>query len=114
MKESIVKGDAPGRCFICSLLGKIGKTDPDADQSGPFERHHIFGGANRSKSEEYGITVYLCAYHHRTGPTAVHVNSNTMDNLHKIGQKAFEQKYGHGRFVQEFGKNYLNPEEWTW
>ena len=38
-------------CWLC------GKTDYGLNR---LERHHIFGGANRKKSERYGLIVYLC------------------------------------------------------
>ena len=38
------------RCFLCGRN----------DTGDPLERHHIFGGANRKKSEKYGLVVYLC------------------------------------------------------
>ena len=47
------------RCFLC---GKNGAADP-------LERHHIFGGPNRGKSEKYGLVVLLCGEEcHRNGP----------------------------------------------
>ena len=43
-------------CFLC---GRNGADDP-------LDKHHIFGGAYRKKSERYGLTVYLC--HDRCQP----------------------------------------------
>ena len=46
------------RCFLCGRN----------DTGDPLERHHIFGGANRKKSEKYGLVVYLCGNRcHRNG-----------------------------------------------
>lgn len=36
-----------GRCWLCGRWGWL-------------EEHHIFGGANRKKSEKYGLKVGLC------------------------------------------------------
>ena len=84
-----------GTCFLC---GKHNRT----------EEHHIFGGANRSLSEEYGLKVHLCMECHRTGKNAVHNNKNTMDYLHRIGQEAFEHRIGsREEFIKIFGRNYL-------
>ena len=84
-----------GTCFLC---GKHIQT----------EEHHIFGGANRSLSEEYGLEVHLCMECHRTGKNAVHSNKNTMDYLHRIGQEAFERRIGSKEeFMKIFGRNYL-------
>ena len=38
---------------VCAICGRNGMGDP-------LEKHHIFGGAYRKKSEKYGLTVYLC------------------------------------------------------
>lgn len=37
----------------CWLCGRNGTAEP-------LDKHHIFGGAYRKKSEKYGLTVYLC------------------------------------------------------
>lgn len=74
------------------------------------EEHHIFGGANRINSERYGLKVWLCRAHH-TGDAGVHFNAELMRAMHKLGQKAFEDRYAecddHGAFRAVFGKNYL-------
>jgi hypothetical protein len=71
--------------------------------------HHIFGGtANRRKSEKYGLTVYLCAYHHNLGKKCVHNNKEMDLILKKQAQEYFEEECGlHEDFMREFGKNYL-------
>ena len=76
----------------------------------PLDRHHIFGGAMRKKSEKYGLVVYLC--HHRChifGKNAVHQNAAVMQKLHEYGQqKAMkEQGWTEDEFRQHFGKNYI-------
>lgn len=78
------------------------------------ERHHIFGGANRKKSERYGLVVLLCGDTcHRNGPLAVHRNAETMQRLHEYGQrKAMEENdWTIDDFRREFGKNYIDQEE---
>lgn len=91
---SIICGDK-AHCYLC---GRYGYT----------EEHHIFGGPNRNLSEKYGLKVYLCLYCHRAGKNAAHIDTETADYLHKIGQQAFERKYGNGEmFNKIFGKNYL-------
>ena len=37
----------------CWLCGRNGSVDP-------LDKHHIFGGPYRKKSEKYGLVVYLC------------------------------------------------------
>lgn len=70
------------RCFLCGRN----------DSGDPLERHHIFGGANRKKSEKYGLVVYLCG-----------------NRCHRNGQlKAMEeQRWTEADFRREFGKSYL-------
>lgn len=87
-------------CFLC---GANGSADP-------LDRHHIFGGANRKKSEKYGLVVYLCHHQcHIFGRYSVHQNAAVMERLHKWGQaKAMrEQGWTEADFLREFGRNYL-------
>ena len=92
------------RC--CALCGRNGMNDP-------LEEHHIFGGANRKKSEKYGLVVYLCGNRcHREGAQAVHRNARTQEKLHIQGQLQAmrEQGWSVEDFRREFGKNYLDNE----
>lgn len=87
-------------CFLC---GRNGSDDP-------LDKHHIFGAANRKKSEKYGLVVYLCHDRcHIFGGMAVHKNAKTMKHLKRYGQlKAMrEQGWTEEQFRQEFGKSYL-------
>lgn len=87
----------------CWLCGRNGAADP-------LDKHHIFGAANRKKSDRLGLTVYLCHDRcHIFGKEAVHQNKDTMLALHKYGQqKAMEEQgWDTDRFIAEFGKNYL-------
>lgn len=72
-----------------------------------LERHHIFGGAFRPKSEKYGLVVYLCRSCHNEPPNGVHFNRERMDALRRIGQKAFMKEYPDKDFMSEFGRNFL-------
>lgn len=88
---------------VCWLCGRNGSGDR-------LERHHIFGAANRAKSEKYGLVVYLCGNRcHRLGEYAAHANKQTMQLLHEYGQqKAMqEQNWSAEDFIKVFGKNYL-------
>lgn len=87
----------------CWLCGANGGFDP-------LDRHHIFGGSRRRKSEQYGLVVDLCHMScHIFGPEAVHRNKDTMQELHRYGQlkSMEEQGWTVEDFVREFGKNYL-------
>jgi len=87
----------------CWLCGRNGTQDR-------LEKHHIFGGANRDKSERYGLTVYLCGERcHRNGKKAAHKSAETMQLLHEYGQRKAmkEQDWTVEQFIREIGRNYL-------
>nr|DAQ71398.1 MAG TPA: Recombination enhancement, RecA-dependent nuclease [Caudoviricetes sp.] len=87
----------------CWLCGRNGSTDP-------LDKHHLFGAANRDKSERYGLYVYLCHSRcHIFGSDAVHRNPETMHLLHEYGQRKAMREQGWivEDFRREFGKNYL-------
>lgn len=74
-----------------------------------LEEHHcLHGTANRKKADKYGLTVWLCPYHHRLGKKAVHNCQETDKILQKYGQQYFLDNIGNmDLWMQEFGKNYL-------
>lgn len=78
-----------------------------------IERHHIFGGALRKKSEKYGLVVDLCHSCHNESPNGVHHNAKQMLKLHRYGQlKAMqENNWSIEDFRKEFRKNYLDTED---
>ena len=91
----------------CWLCGRNGTAEP-------LDKHHIFGGAYRKKSEKYGLTVCLCHNScHIFGERAVHNCRETMDALHKYGQKLAMEQQGWTKedFIREFGRNYLEASE---
>lgn len=82
--------------------------------NGQLDRHHIFGGPFRKKSERYGLVVDLCHDScHIFGPEAAHQNKQTMDELHQYGQRKamVEQGWTTEDFIREFGRNYLGGTE---
>ena len=104
MAKSIME---PKKCRICYICGGRGE-----------EEHHVFfGTANRRKSEKWGLKVHLCCRHHREEGVGIHGGNQELDRkLKRKAQEIFEQRYGRERFLQEFGRNYLdaepgNPEE---
>lgn len=72
------------------------------------ERHHIFGGPNRKKSEKYGFVVPLRPDMH---PNGVYAGSNAKEidtKLKEMAQTYWEEKIGtREEFRKEFGKSYL-------
>lgn len=83
----------------CELCGKYGY----------LELHHIFGGANRSLSEKYGLVVNLCHECHNEPPDGVHFNAENMLALRKWAQKQAMENYGwdEAEFIRIFGRSYL-------
>lgn len=85
------------KCFLCGRTGNL-------------DRHHIFGGPFRKKSDKYGLTVDLCHDTcHIFGPDAVHQNRETMLEVKRYGQRKAMNENGWTteQFIKEFGKNYL-------
>lgn len=87
----------------CALCGANGATDP-------LDRHHVFGGALRKKSEKYGAVVYLC--HHRChifGANSAHQSREVRLHLKRQAQARimFQQGWTLDEWLQEFGKSYL-------
>ena len=76
---------------VCWLCGRNGTAEP-------LDRHHIFGGANRKKSEKYGLTAWLCRC------------AETRGALQEYGQRLAMERQGWTReeFARQFGKNYLD------
>lgn len=80
---------------VCYITGRT-------DQ---LHKHHIFGGANRKISDEYGFWVWLTYdFHNGNNHEAVHNNPNKGWDL-KLKQEC-QRKYGEG-FVALIGRNYL-------
>lgn len=75
----------------------------------PVERHHIFGGSNKPKSEKYGFVVPLRPDLH---PNGVHAGKDAKKidtQLKQMAQTYYEEHYGTREdFIREFGKNHLD------
>lgn len=97
MSKSIVQKEK--ECFLCRYL--YGTSLPLSD--GGLEEHHIFRGANRNNSEHYGLKVWLCPWHHRTGPQAVHNNKTANDLVKMFGHEAFVKEHSEKEFRDIFG-----------
>ena len=98
---SIMHNKEDRTCYLCMIQEK------NYNRYNYLEEHHIFGGPNRKKSEEYGLKVYLCLRHHREGKHAVHNNHENMRLLQREGQQAFQVVYPDLDFGQVFKTNYL-------
>lgn len=90
--DSVIQSEK--RCFVCGK--EFG-----------LESHHLYmGNPNRKNSERYGMKVWLCAEHHR-GNSGVHHDIRLDWQLKRIGQEKFEQQYSRSKFIDVFGRNYL-------
>ena len=94
MSKSLLGNDRI--CFVCGTTFNLHK-------------HHIFGGANRSRSEKDGCWCYLCTSHHNMSDKGVHFNKELDTRLKQICQTAWEITYGKSDldFIKEYGRNYL-------
>lgn len=102
MPKSIMHNKQDRTCYLCMLL------NCDYDTRTGLEEHHvIFGTANRTLAERYGLKVYLCRQHHTAGPDAIHNNKNHKRLLQRRAQEIFEEKYSHGKWMEVFGRNYI-------
>ena len=74
----------------------------------PVERHHIFGGSERKKSERYGFVIPLRPDLHPNGAQAG-ANAHEIDvKLKQMAQTYFEANYGtRDEFMRIFWKSYL-------
>lgn len=106
MSRSIMQDKAGGECYLCNRLLGIDTPAPCRE-----EHHVMHGTANRRLAEHYGLKVYLCPCHHRTGPQAAHRCRQTDLLLIQAAQRAFERKYGHTKWMEVFGRNYLDSGE---
>ena len=77
-----------------------------------IEDHHIFGGANRGNSEQYGMVIPLEHTLHNEPPFGVHHNAKLDLALKQFAQRTFENM-GHTRteFTLIFGKNWLYSDD---
>ena len=97
---------AHAKCWLC---GRNGMSDP-------LDVHHIFSGAYRAKSERFGLTVLLCHNRcHISGPSAAHRSRDTARRLHEYGQRKAmkEQGWNIEQFRRQFGRNYIDEEEFV-
>ena len=105
MMESIMQDIK--ECFLCREE-MIKNNNFKRLTSDGLECHHIMHGmANRKISEHYGLKVWLCPEHHRTGKEAVHKCRETDLKLIEKGQKRFEQLFSQEEWMNLFMKNYL-------
>lgn len=74
----------------------------------PVERHHIFGAANKERSEKYGFIAPLRPDLHPNGVFAGKDAKSVDLALKTKAQAYYEEHYGTREdFIKEFGKSWL-------
>lgn len=84
-------------CYVCSSINDL-------------EVHHcIYGNAKRKLSDKYGLVVWLCRKHHRTGKYAVHFFKPLDDKLKELAQQKAMNYYNWSLddWMKIFRRNYL-------
>ena len=90
---SLFDGQDDTKCYVCEGNQYV-------------QRHEIFfGRAYRNKSKQFGLWVNLCMKCH----DIVHFGKDhSLDiQLKQEGQRKFENKFSHQKFMDEFDKNRL-------
>ena len=77
-------------CFICG-------------KGGVLHKHHCLHGIRRKAADRYDLTVWLCPDCHMK----LHDKGVGDLYLEQLAQRTFEAKYGHKKYMEIFGKNYL-------
>ena len=72
-----------------------------------LHKHHVFPGAFRTKSEKWGMWVWLRSDWHVGEPYSIHSDENLLIELKKQAQIIFEEKYSHEKYMEIFKRNYL-------
>lgn len=70
--------------------------------------HHVFGGANRSKSEGDGFIIPLHPNMHNMSNKGVHFNREMDLHYKRLCQKYYESHMGDRKaFIARYGKSWL-------
>lgn len=77
-----------------------------------LDKHHVFGGANRKKSEQLGLWVWVQPELHNLGRESIHRNAELDRTLKKWAQRICMERYDMSieDFIREFGRNYILTE----
>lgn len=112
MAKSIIQPGKIKECYLCKEEAEKMMYFGELPHTGLHKHHFMHGTANRKKAEHFGLWAYVCMKrHHEYGPEAPHVNAEVDKKLKRIAQRAFEAKYSHTEWMQEFGKNFLDEED---
>lgn len=77
-----------------------------------LHKHHVFqGNGTRDRSEDNGLTVWLCPRHHDVGPESVHFNKKNDKLLKVYAKRVFLETNPDVRFLDLFWKEYVDIDE---
>jgi len=92
-------------CYVCGA-------------SGALHCHHVFyGTANRKKSDEDGMTIWLCPAHHNMSNAGVHFNKTLDERIKQQAERVWIAKYTDNNlpmeerlksFIQRYGRGYID------
>lgn len=82
--------DEKYRCYLCGRTGNL-------------QKHHCLHGSRRKAADRFDLCVWLCPDCHMK----LHDKGIGDRKLQKTAQKYFEDQFGHNRYMDVFGKNYL-------
>lgn len=80
----------------------------------PYAHTHeiFFGNPNAALSQEYGLTMRLCQYHHQDSKAGIHFNKEFREESFRRGQQVFKERYPELDFCKTFQcKDYLSLSE---
>lgn len=90
---SVIQGEK--ECYVCKTRNGL-------------HNHHIFGAANRKKSDAFGYVVWLCGYHHNLSQDGVHQNRSLDLFFKELAQKHYEAVHGSRQeFIRTWGRSYF-------
>ena len=82
-------------CFLCHTTYGL-------------HEHHVFEGtANRKRSEDTGMKIWLCGRHHNLSDEGIHFDKKFDLAVKQIAQAKFEETHTRDEFRQIFGKSWL-------
>lgn len=72
-------------------------------------RHEVFGAANRMKSIEDGLVIFLTPEMHNMSNKGIHFNKRFSEYAKKIAQRRWMEFYNKSKedFIKRYGRNYL-------
>ena len=77
-----------------------------------LDKHHVFGGSNRDRSERMGLWIYVRKDLHNVSRESIHQNAELNRTIKKWAQRKCMEHYDMSidDFIREFGKNYILTE----